>query len=96
MSMKSRLFTDLPMHERCAEYAVQVCPFIVMPKFKYASEYPVTAAINQHVDDNRPEQFGIGITTKMKLVSLQGQTVIKAGAFARVRYWKEGHPAIPV
>ena len=94
-SIKSRYFTDLPMHESCAEYAVQVCPFIVLPKFKYASEHKAAVAINPVVDDNRPQQFGIGITTKMKLVSLQGQIVIRAGAFARVQYWKEGQPVSP-
>lgn len=91
LSIKSRYFTDLPMHESCAVYAMQACPFIAMPKFTYLSEYGADLAVNPLVSDKRPDCFGIGITSKMKVVQLHGQTVIKAGAFSRVQYWKDGN-----
>jgi hypothetical protein len=33
----SLLFTDPPMHESCARYALKVCPFLAAPRAKYRS-----------------------------------------------------------
>ena len=35
-TMKNHLFFDTAMHEECAVYALQVCPFLAAPKFSYA------------------------------------------------------------
>ncbi|MPQ71493.1 hypothetical protein GC387_33380 [Pseudomonas sp. MWU12-2323] len=91
-SIKSRYFTDLPMHESCAVYALKACPFIAMPKFTYLTQHAPELAVNPLVSDKRPEMFGIGITSKMKVVQLQGHTVIRAGTFTRVQFWKDGKP----
>jgi hypothetical protein len=95
-SIKSRYFTDLPMHESCAQYALKACPFIAMPKFTYLEQSAPELAVNPLVSDQRPEMFGIGITSKMKVVQLQGHSVIKAGAFSRVQFWKDGQPVAEV
>ncbi|MEN1648456.1 hypothetical protein AAIH51_33530, partial [Pseudomonas aeruginosa] len=92
ISIKNRLFADLPMHESCAVYAMQACPFIAAPKFSYQSALSTEMAVNPLVSDSRPDRFGLGITNKMKLVTIQGQTVIKAGRFSRVQYWVGGKP----
>ena len=92
ISIKNRLFADLPMHESCAVYALQACPFIAAPKFSYQSALSTEMAVNPLVSDSRPDRFGLGITNKMKLVTIQGQTVIKAGRFSRVQFWVGGKP----
>lgn len=92
VSMDSHFFADAPMHESCAIYAVQACPFIAMPRFTYMQHIAPGQALNPLVSDKRPEKFGIGITGKMKLVQLQGQTLIKAGKWLRVQFWKDGSP----
>ncbi|MFL1449265.1 hypothetical protein ACI77O_12790 [Pseudomonas tritici] len=91
-SMKSRYFTDAPMHESCAIYALQACPFIAMPRMAYLKHVQPGHELNHLVSDTKPELFGIGIATKMKLVHFQGQQLIKAGAWLRVRFWKDGSP----
>ncbi len=92
ISIKNRLFADLPMHESCAVYAMQACPFIAAPKFAYLSSEATGLSVNPLVSDARPERFGIGITNKMKLVTIQWQTVIRAGRFSRVQFWVGGKP----
>jgi hypothetical protein len=91
-SIKSRYFTDLPMHESCALYALKTCPFIAMPKFSYLAQYAPELTVNPLVSDQRPEMFGIGITGKMKVTQLLSHPVIKAGTFTRVQFWKDGQP----
>lgn len=39
-------FADGPMHHECANYAVQVCPYLVLPKGKYAKRLDAKAAKN--------------------------------------------------
>ncbi|HBO2935215.1 TPA: hypothetical protein L4R50_000211 [Pseudomonas aeruginosa] len=92
ISIKNRLFADLPMHESCAVYALQACPFIAAPKFSYQPTANAGMGVNPLVSNARPERFGLGITNKMKLVTLHGQTVIKAGRFSRVQFWVSGKP----
>jgi hypothetical protein len=92
ISIKNRLFADLPMHESCAVYALQACPFIAAPKFSYQHAVDADMGVNPLVSDARPERFGLGITNKMKLVTIQGQTVIKAGRFSRIQFWVSGKP----
>lgn len=93
-SIKSRYFTDGAMHESCAIYALKVCPFIAAPKFAYRNINPADLHVNSLVSADRPDHFGLGITTKYKIVNLHGESVIKAGRFTRVQLWKEGQPLV--
>lgn len=56
LSMQSRTFSDAPMHWRCAEYALMVCPFLAAPKFDYGN-LPVPDGHHPA----RPEVFGLGV-----------------------------------
>lgn len=91
-SIKSRCFTDLAMHSECASYALAVCPFLAMPKFSYLNVSDDKHHVNHLVSTNRPDTFGIGITTKYKVIELQGEMIIKAGSFTRVQFWTDGKP----
>jgi hypothetical protein len=39
MAGQNRLFTDPAMHEECARYAIQVCPFLSNQDMKYRKKY---------------------------------------------------------
>jgi hypothetical protein len=90
MSMKNRMFTDAPMHVDCAIYALQVCPFLAMRKFGYIDREEDAGLVNPHVSTNRPEVFGMGVTTKFKPVQLGDTVAIKAGMFSRIVLWRQG------
>lgn len=91
LSMKNRLFTDLPMHKECAEYALKVCPFIAAPKFGYLKQHGHPVREIEGVSDNRPDRFGLGMTSKYKLVQLpQGDIAIWADEFISVEWWQNG------
>lgn len=92
MSIRNRLFGDPPSHVECARYALQACPFLAMPSFSYQQMDPSTPRLNPLVTTQKPDVFGLGITTKYRLVDIQGNIVVKAGLFSSVQYWRDGSP----
>lgn len=101
VSIHNRLFTDLPMHKDCAEYALKTCPYLAAPKFGHASleslakhggwkpgEMTVAAAAS----DVRPSRFGLGVTSGFQLARLghTGDIVIMANEFTAVSWWRNG------
>ena len=82
-SKASRLFTDPPMHQKCAEFASQVCPFVSGHKENYSDRAinPEMVKVQEMVSTHRPEQMYILVawTKKSELVR-NGQSVfIHAG-----------------
>lgn len=74
---------------------VAICTTAHWPDLReahYLSQYAPEHAVNPLVSEKRPEKFGIGITSKMRIVQLQGDTVIRAGTFTRAQFWKDGQP----
>jgi len=72
LSKANRVFTDPPMHKRCAEFAAQTCPFVSGRKLEY-SKRPVNAnmaKIQEMVSTQRPTQMFIltAWTKKTRLV----------------------------
>lgn len=94
-SMQSRMFIDGPMHELCAVYAAQVCPFIAAPKFGYISKHKehegYDLAVIKAVSNDRPDVFGVGVTDVFGLRMFDGAgVVIVAGEWLKVRWFKHG------
>lgn len=58
-SATSRCFTDPGMHRDCAEYSIEVCPYLARRDWAY-SERPVSdkahAKISSEVETKRPER----------------------------------------
>ena len=60
---KNHIFFDPHMHRECAEYAIQVCPYLALPRFAYAAfiapgegqEIRTAEAVSK----DRPERFCI-------------------------------------
>jgi hypothetical protein len=90
LSMANRLFTDLPMHRTCAEYALRVCPFIAAPKFAYSPKVE-GVRVATSVSDTRPERFGLGISRGFSVAQLpSGDIVLHAKPFEEITWWREG------
>lgn len=87
-SIDSRRFTDAPMHPQCAEYALRVCPFLAAPKFGYDKSQP----FSQHMSPDRPEKFGMGITSDVQLQWLPDNTPVLVAWpwISPVRWWCQG------
>lgn len=95
ISIKNRLFTDLPMHKECAEYALQVCPFLAMPKFGYLDNagYKMPVKVMQAVSNDRPDRFGLAMTDGFQVARIGhagGDIVIWANEFTSVEWWVNG------
>lgn len=90
LSMRNRLFYDLPMHRECATYALQVCPFLAAPKFGY-SQAGAGMSVHSGVSGERPARFGLGITKSFAVRRMpSGELVLQAGEFEVVTWWKDG------
>ena len=93
-SIENRLFVDLGMHKECAEYALQVCPFMAAPKFGYLECKGLKKgelAVISAASNTRPTKFGLGLTSGYgvgRLVS--GDIVIQATPFESVEWWVNG------
>lgn len=97
LAIENRLFTDLPMHKDCAEFALQVCPFLAMPRFKFnlsKVELPGKAVVvNEDVSIQRPERFGLAASSGYRLVTIEGgngSVMLQAREFSAVEWWREG------
>lgn len=82
-SMDSGFFMDPPMHEHCARFAVETCPFLNGNKTTYNIDRPVTAVDGikvqtcQEVTTERPRKIGIRRAHHYGLVRSQGSTLIQ-------------------
>jgi hypothetical protein len=94
-SYESRLFTDLPMHKDCAQWAVQVCPYLAAPKFRYAETLKEHEGYAVHKSDLvvpvRPEKFFVAVTKGYRVIPApDGTTVLKAAPWESSEWWREG------
>lgn len=95
LSHTNRVFTDLPMHKDCATYALQVCPYIAAPNFRYAEsvkvEEGVRLAVSQHVEDTRPVKFFLSTTKGCRPARLPDDTlVVVADPWESTEWWVHG------
>ena len=94
----NRIFTDLPMHRDCAEYALKVCPFLALRNFRYATKLPslegvAALNVNEMVSDARPACFFLGVTRSYRPVrDGSGQLYVQAQAWEEVTWWQQGRP----
>ncbi len=95
-------FLDPPMHYECAQYAVQVCPYLAMPTFnKSVSKVPPREvglvkegiAYNPTVFANRPDLFLIVMYVGQKLTYYDSgfvKSLRPKRPFRTIEYWQEG------
>ncbi len=99
VSHQSRFFTDLPMHRPCAEYALQVCPYLAAPNYRYAEQVANLAGyvvqVNDQVANTRPDRFFLALSRHFTLGRLPtGELVIRARPWEGTWWWRNGKPLV--
>lgn len=91
----NRLFFDHPMHEECATYALQICPYLAIPNFQHrkklldeSSGFKSQAVAAASV--GKPGRFMLGKTSWYGAVRYQGETLLHAGPWESITWWAEG------
>jgi len=90
LSVENRIFSDAPSHVECAEYAVQVCPFLAMPNYvKRACKDGI--ALPGQVD-HKPDRVAVYVTDGYKLVMMgdSPHRLFRANPTAAITWWKDG------
>ena len=105
----ARLFTDFragfldpPMHRECAEYALQVCPYIANPSWgkeiapimlknaKMPENFEIVTAPVGSYSQAKPPMFGLGRIDAIDIHNTTGQCVFSVRTWLEVHYWKDG------
>ena len=89
-------FSDPAMHEDCARYALQICPWLAAPNYARRIEdrtlrgVPLqdadTVTINDLVLVERPALFGLGFTAGYRF----DQGTFKATGWSHLEWWQQG------
>jgi hypothetical protein len=95
LSHKNRYFTDLPMHKECAQYALQVCPYLAAPHFKYAEKIArregVSIETSGLVSPVRPEFFFLATTKSCEPARGEdGTLLVHAAPWEHTEWWRNG------
>lgn len=86
---RNRYFIDGPMHEDCARYAIQVCPYLAMSTWEHSTRElpkpPEGTAIRDldMVQNSRP-RMAMFYTDGYKIISYQGNLLYAAEPFSKV------------
>lgn len=90
LSCENQNFLDPPMHVKCAEYAMRVCPHIAIDTSRYGKPRSMDGReIFPDVSPDRPEKFGLYITDGCKVVEFRGQPVFMTNPPTEIRWNKE-------
>lgn len=97
--MVNHFFFDPGMHEDCARYALQVCPYLALPKFAYAKWIEPGEGIElratESVSMDRPERFGLLSAAGHQAVLLGRDLLVQAVVVKSIEWFKEGEPCDP-
>lgn len=101
LTFENRYFTDLPSHRECAEYAMQVCPYIAVPNFKHASNIVPGKGVTLHVTEEtstiRPDRFLMGIAKGYAPMRTEsGGLIVRATPWEQVSWWRDGRCEEPL
>lgn len=77
-----------PAHRDCAQYALQVCPFMVNPAALRTSDAPLPAGVERH-----PEVLIAWTTKRWSLFATEGGLLIGIGDPSSLDWYTGGQPA---
>lgn len=77
-TLRSRFFTDLPMHQICAEESIKLCPFLNGTRKDYRGELKT---LPHMVQEGRPARMFLmrGRTKDLQFADLDGYLALYAG-----------------
>ena len=89
-------YLDPPMHHECAEYALQVCPYLAAPSYSRLidgktldpEKADATIVLDATVDNTRPD-FSVAVMAIGHRITAEGYIVPKR-PYRRVEIWKHG------
>jgi hypothetical protein len=86
---KSHLFADPPMHEKCAIFSAQACPFIAGDREFSRAPVPAVPGVAVYEVDvasaKRPEKMWLMKTRAYQLVNFLGEPLVQAAKWDVVR-----------
>lgn len=94
-SIEAGTFSDLPMHKDCATYALRVCPFLALPRYRFTmSKVELdgkTIHVNEHASTKRPDRFGLACTSHYGIfVDEQGIGGLRVSRWSEIEWWQHG------
>lgn len=89
-------YIDPPLHHECAEYALQVCPYLAAPSYSKLVDGKTLdmdkaggpVLLDTNVDNERPDVFVAAMTLGQRFTP-DGYIVPKR-PFRRIEFWKDG------
>lgn len=75
-SAENRVFSDPPMHEECAKYALEVCPFLTMPTMQYKQrgyEDKSKYTCDPHAIAEKPGRMAVYVTRGFRVEAGRGR-----------------------
>lgn len=93
VSARTRMYTDPGFHEECVDWALRLCPFIVIPRHRRASDdragrdAGVAGRVGAPKDATmvKADEWVVGITRSYAPVLYQGYPAFKAAPWKRTR-----------
>jgi hypothetical protein len=90
----NRNTSEPPCHRECAEFAVQACPFLILPKAQgRIANLPEGAAFAPGMIAGNPGACAIWITDSFKPYRVDDSWLIRLSDPLEVTWWCEGRPA---
>ena len=88
--MGNGVFFDGAMHRDCAEYALQVCPYLATTSFD-RREDGLERTHAPYQDMKKPERFGLLISKGYSILKMKdGSLLWRASQPYEVIWWKDG------
>lgn len=90
VSHQTHMFFDHPMHKECAEYALQVCSYLALPRMTYRKQQDRNVREVKGASSERGERTMLASTASYRVVQFQGEVFLQASEWITVQWWKEG------
>jgi hypothetical protein len=94
-------YIDLPMHDECAHYALQVCPYLAAPNYSgridaktLSKDNATPMLIDQTMIPERPNTF-VAVCCKKFSIIAGGRYVRPTKPYLKVEYWQYGQKVDP-
>jgi len=92
----NRVFSTTAMHRECAEYALQVCPFLVVPAMPYSDldrrPAPLGAETLPFITEQKPDRFMLGVTGDYRVLA-KAPVLVRADPWIELHWWSAGREA---
>lgn len=92
LSVENGNFLDPPMHVDCARYAIKACPHIAIDTARYSKPNlggPEGRELFPHVSSDRPDKFGLLVTSSFEVTGFRGQPIFLVTGPAEITWQEE-------